>query len=239
MLRLFDYFLVAFPGLLITIWAQWRVLRAYSAGSKMPAACGRTGAEAARVVLNANGLSAIAIEPAAGELSNHYDAHREVLRLSVRVFYGRSFTALGVAAHEAGHAIQDIAGYPGLVVRNLIVPLASIASQLVWLLMLAGVLLEMDRMILAGIVLFSSGLICQLLNLPVERDASRRGRQALITTGTIEPAEESIVDEVLKAAAWTYVALTLTGVAELAVAARSRSSSLASREKADPAGPAS
>ncbi len=213
MLRLFDYLLAAFPGFLITIWAQWRIVRAYAAGSKVPAASGRTGAEAARAVLIANGLSAIAIEPAAGELSNHYDPLRKVLRLSHRIHDGRSLAALGVAAHEAGHAIQDAAAYPGLVVRNLVVPLAGIGSQLFWLLMLAGLVLGMDRLILAGIVLFSTVLILQLLNLPVELDASRRGQLALRTTGIIEVEEEPFTVAVLNAAAWTYVALTLTGAA--------------------------
>ncbi len=222
MLRLFDYLLAAFPGFLITIWAQWRIVRAYAAGSKVPAASGQTGAEAARAVLIANGLSAIAIEPAAGELSNHYDPLRKVLRLSHRIHDGRSLAALGVAAHEAGHAIQDAAAYPGLVVRNWVVPLAGIGSQLFWLLMLAGLLLGMDRLILAAIVLFSSVLILQLLNLPVELDASRRGRLALRTTGIIEVEEEPFTVAVLNAAAWTYVALTLTGVAALFAVAHSR-----------------
>ncbi|MGO9470943.1 MAG: zinc metallopeptidase [Isosphaeraceae bacterium] len=211
MLRLLDYFLVAFPGFLITAWAQWRIVRAYAAGSKVPAASGRTGAEAARAVLNANGLSAIAIEPAAGELSNHYDPLRKVLRLSRRMHDGRSLTALGVASHEVGHAIQDAAAYPGLVVRNLVVPLAGIGSQLFWLLLLAGLVLGMDRLILAGLVLFSSVLILQLLNLPVELDASRRARQALLVEHLLESDEEQIVANVQTAAAWTYVAAAATG----------------------------
>jgi len=229
MLWLFDYFLLAFPGFLITIWAQWRILRAYSAGSKVPAASGRTGAEAAWAILSASGPSAIAIEPAAGELSDHYDAFRKVLRLSHRIHDGRSLAALGVAAHEAGHAIQEAAAYPGLVVRNLVVPLASIGSQLFWLLILAGLLLGIDRLILAGLVLFYAVLIFQLLNLPIELDASRRARQALMTTGMIEGAEEPITVEVLNAAAWTYVASTLTGVVGLSAVARSRSSAVASK----------
>jgi Zn-dependent membrane protease YugP len=229
MARLFDYLVLAFPGFVFTIWAQWRIVRAYRAGSRMPAASGRTGAEAARAILSANGLSAIAIEPAAGELSDHYDPFRKVLRLSHRVHDGRSLAALGVAAHEAGHAIQGAAAYTGLVIRNLVVPLASIGSQLFWLLILAGLLLGMDRLILAGFVLFSTVLILQLLNLPVELDASRRARRALMTTGMIASAEEPITVEVLNAAAWTYVALTLTGVAGLTAVARSRSSSVASK----------
>lgn len=227
--RLFDYLVLALPGLVIAIWAQWRILRACSAGSRMSAASGCTGAEAASAILCATGLSAIAIEPAAGELCDHYDPARKVLRLSRRIYDGCSLEALGVAAHEAGHVIQDAAAYPGLFVRNLVVPLAGISSQLCWLLILAGFLLEMDRLILAGIVLFHWVLIGQLLNLPVELDASRRGRMALMTTGMIESDEQPIVGLVLNAAALTYVALTLTGVIRSSAAARSCSSSVASK----------
>jgi len=211
MYRLLDYFLLAFPGFLITIWAQLRIVLAYFAGSRKPAASARTGAEAARTILSANGLAAIAIEPAAGELSNHYDPSRKVLRLSRRIHDGRSLAALGLAAHEAGHAIQDAAGYPGLVIRNLVVPLAGIGSQLFWLLLLAGLLLGMNRLILAGVVLFSTVLVCQLLNVPVELDASRRGRLALLAAHLVERDEERIVAEVQNAAAWTHVAATTTG----------------------------
>jgi len=219
MARLFDYFLLAFPGLLITIWAQWRMVRAYSVGSRMPAASGRSGAESALAIFGAHGLSSIAIEQAAGELSDHYDPLRRVLRLSRRVHDGRSLAALGVAAHEAGHAIQQASRYRGLAVRNRIVPLATIGSQLSWLVLLAGLIIGIDRLILAGIVSFSSLLILQLLNLPFEFDASRRGRLALMTTGTIDGDEESIAAEALNAAALTYVALTLTGAVGLSGAA--------------------
>ncbi len=210
MLRLLDYFLLALPGLVITVLARWRILRAYRTGSRTRAVVGCTAAEAARAVLSASGLAAIAIEPAAGELCNHYDPYRKALRLSHRIYDGRSLAALGVAAHEAGHAIQEAAAYNGLVVRNVIVPLASIGSQLFWLLILAGLFLGMDRLVLAGVVLFLAVLALQLLNVPVELDASRRGRMALVATELIESAEEPIVVEVLNATAWTYVAATLT-----------------------------
>ncbi len=210
--RLFDYLLLALPGLMIAIWAQWRVAGAYSAGSRMPAACGCTGAEAASAILCATGLSAIAIEPAADELCDHYDASCKTLRLSHRIHDGRSLVAVGVSAHEAGHAIQDASKYRWLVVRNAIVPLAGIGSQLFWLLILAGLLLGIDRFVLAGIGLFSSVLVFQLVNVPVELDATRRGRLALTTTGTVASAQELMVGNVMVAAAWTYVAWTLTGV---------------------------
>ena len=112
-------------------------------------------------------------------MSDHYDPRHKVLRLSHGVYAGRSLAAVGVAAHEAGHAIQDASRYPGLVVRNLIVPLASIGSTIFWLLIMAGLMLGMMRLVLLGIILFSLTVVFQLINLPVEFNASRRGRQIL------------------------------------------------------------
>jgi hypothetical protein len=134
------------------------------------------------------------------------------LRLSRDVYEGRSLAAMGVAAHEAGHAIQDATGYPGLVARNSIVPVASLGSQVFWLLILAGMLLGMFRLIVLGIILFSLIVLFQVLNLPVEFDASRRARQILLSAGLVSIEEEPVVARVLNAAAWTYVAAALTGV---------------------------
>jgi Zn-dependent membrane protease YugP len=220
--RLFDYLLLALPGFAIAIWARWRLSRAYSAGSKLPAASGRTGGEIASAILRANGVSEVVIVPAAGELSTHYDPSGKVLRLSHRVHDGRSMAALGVSAHEAGHALQDASKYPWLTVRNIVVPLASTGSQLFWLLILAGILLGIDRLILAGIVLYSAVLFFQLVNLPIEFDASRRGRAALATIENVESDVEPVVGEVLNAACWRYVASTLTGVVEPIAAFRNR-----------------
>jgi len=155
-----------------------------------------------------------------GELSDHYDASRKVLRLSRRIHDGRSLTAVGVSAHEVGHALQDASRNRWLFVRNAVVPLANIGSQLFWLLILAGVLLNIDRFILAGLFLFAAILILQLVNLPLEFDASRRGRLALTATEVVESEEQPIVAEVLNAAGWTYVASTFTGVAGLFAGAR-------------------
>jgi Zn-dependent membrane protease YugP len=207
-----DYCLFALPGILLSLWAQARISRAYFAGSRIPAASGLTGAEAAQMVMRAGGVMGVGVEPVAGELSDHYDPRHKMLRLSRQVYGGRSLAALGVAAHEAGHAIQDGSGYPGLIARNLIVPLASLGSQVFWILILAGALLGMMRLILLGIILFSLIVVFQLVNLPVEFDASRRGRDILLTTGLVNPEEDQSVAQVLNAAAWTYVAATLTGV---------------------------
>jgi Zn-dependent membrane protease YugP len=212
---LFDYFLFALPSIALTTWAQARITSAYATGSRIPASSGVTGAEAAAMVMRAGGVQGVAIEPVAGELSDHYDPRHKILRLSHKVYAGRSLAAVGVAAHEAGHAIQDASHYPGLVVRNLIVPVASLGSNIFWLLIIAGLSLGMMRLILLGIILFSITVIFQLINLPVEFNASRRGRQILESTSLITANEDQVVAKVLNAAAWTYVAATLTGVMTL------------------------
>jgi uncharacterized protein len=211
----FDYLLFLLPGMALSLWAQARIMRAYAEGSRIPASSGLTGAETAQLVMRAAGVTGVAIEPVAGELSDHYDPSRKILRLSRDVYTGRSLAAMGVAAHEAGHAIQDASGYPGLVARNFIVPLASLGSQVFWILIAAGLFLGMFRLIVLGIILFSLVVLFQLLNLPVEFDASRRGRQILLSAGLVNVEQDPVVARVLNAAAWTYVAATLTGVLTL------------------------
>ena len=197
------------------MWAQARIRQAYAEGSRVAASSGLSGAEAAVAVMKAGGVDNVAIEPVEGELSDHYDPAHKVLRLSPKVYGGRSLAAVGVAAHEAGHAIQDATHYPGLVVRNLIVPLASIGSTVCWLPVMAGLLIGMTKLVFLGIILFSLTVVFQLINLPVEFNASRRGREALRSTGVISADEDQVVGKVLNAAAWTYVAAALTGVLTL------------------------
>jgi Zn-dependent membrane protease YugP len=209
------YFVFLAPGLLLALWAQARVSWAYHEGSQVPSSRGLTGAQAAAEILRAEGVSGVAIEPVEGQLSDHYDPRNKVLRLSEGVYAGRSLAAMGIAAHEAGHAIQDATRYSPLVVRNLLVPAAGFGSGLAWIVMIAGFVLHMFNLLLLGIVLFSTTVVLQLVNLPVEFDASRRARQALAMTGLISPEEDPIVGRVLNAAAWTYVAATLTSVLTL------------------------
>jgi Zn-dependent membrane protease YugP len=215
MLYPWDYYLFALPGIVLSLWAQSRISAAYAAGSRIPASAGRTGAEVAAMIMDAGGVGGVRIEPVGGQLTDHYDPSHKVLRLSEDVFSGRSLAAIGVAAHEAGHAIQDSTRYPGLVVRNAIVPLASLSSYAFTMLIAAGILLSMTRLILLGILVFSVTVIFQLINLPVEFDASRRARRMLLTTGLVDEAEDQTVGRVLNAAAWTYVAATLTSVLTL------------------------
>ncbi len=216
-MRWFDYvidfedFLYLLPGIALSLSARARLMRAYAEGSRIPAGSGLSGAETAQFVMRAAGITGVGIEPAVGELSDHYDPGNKVLRLSPDVYAGRSLAAMGVAAHEAGHAIQDASRSPGLVVRNVIVPLANLGSQVFWLLIVAGVVMGLIRLIMLGIIVFSLVVALQLLNLPVEFDASRRGRRMLLSAGLVSVEEEPVVVRVLDAAAWTYVAASLTG----------------------------
>jgi Zn-dependent membrane protease YugP len=210
-----DYLMFLVPGVALTLWAQGRIMRAYAAASRLHAGSGLTGAEAAQLVMRAGGVLGVGIEPGRGELSDHYAPSDKVLRLSREVYAGHSLAALGVAAHEAGHAIQDAAGYPGLVARSLIVPLAALGSQVFWLLIAAGLIVGWFRLVILGIIVFSLVVLLQLLNLPVEFDASRRGREFLRSAGLVTVEEEPAVARVLNAAAWTYVATALTGAVML------------------------
>ncbi len=209
------YFIIIAPGMLLALWAQWRVKAAFAAGSQVPSRAGITGAQAAAAVMEAEGVHGVGIEPIGGSLSDHYDPRDKVLRLSEPVYDSTSLAALGVAAHEAGHAIQDAHRYAPLVVRNFMVPAASFGSNASWLIIMGGFLFSSLNLIIVGMALFSAVVLFQLVNLPVEFDASRRARVALQMTGLVSPEEDRTVGKVLNAAALTYVAATLSSVLTL------------------------
>ncbi|MFO0888090.1 MAG: zinc metallopeptidase [Isosphaeraceae bacterium] len=209
------WILLMMPGMLLAGWAQSRIMSAYREGSRYRASSGVTGAEAAAVIMHSGGVGNVPIEPVAGQLTDHYDPSHKVLRLSATNYRYNTLAAVGVAAHEAGHAIQDAQRYPLLVVRNLIVPLAGIGSNLSFTALLAGVFLQWMPLVWLGIILFSTVVIFQLVNLPVEFDASRRAREQLLQTRLISPEEDQVVGKVLNAAAMTYVAGTLTSILQL------------------------
>lgn len=209
------YFLFLAPGLLLSAWASWQVHHAYAQASAFVATSGVSGADTAHEILARSGLRPIRIELASGFLSDHYDPVHKILRLSPDVYQGRTLAALGIAAHEAGHALQDASNYPLLKLRNGIVPLAAWGGNLSWILILAGAVLSSLNLILAGILAFSITVVFQLVNLPVEFDASHRARELLRSLGLIAPQEEPMVRKVLSAAALTYVAATLTSVLTL------------------------
>ena len=217
---IFDpvYFLFLAPALLLGMYAQWKVMSAYQHASRIRARSGISGAETAAAILQTAGVGGVAIEGVPGQLTDHYSPQEKVLRLSPDVYEGRSLAALGIAAHEVGHAIQDASGYPLLVVRNFIVPMANFGSSFGLILILIGFALStsgLSWLIYAGIALFSLTVVFQLVNLPVEFDASRRARRLLLSTGLVAEDEEPEVGRVLNAAALTYVAATITSILTL------------------------
>lgn len=220
---IFDplYFLILAPGMLLAAWAQMRVRSAYEEGSRIGAASGLTGAQAAAEVMRSEGVNNVAIEPVQGYLSDHYDPSHKVLRLSPGVYSQRSLAALGIAAHEAGHALQDAHRYGPLAIRNLLVPAAGFGSSFAWIAIMGGFVLSAMHvalggpLVLFGIGLFSLVVLFQVVNLPVEFDASRRAREQLLMSGLITADEERTVASVLNAAAWTYVAATLSSALTL------------------------
>jgi hypothetical protein len=209
------YFVFLAPGILLAMWAQWRIHSAYERASQIPAASGYTGAETAALLMREAGVRGVGVEPVEGVMTDHYSPHEKVLRLSPDVYAGRSLAALGIAAHEAGHAIQDQVRYGPLVIRNLMVPLAMFGSNAAWIIILLGFGLKLAGLIYIGIAAFGLTVLFQLVNLPVEFDASRRARRELVAAGLVSPREEAEVARVLNAAAMTYVAATLTAVLTL------------------------
>lgn len=212
---MFDplYFLFALPALMLALWAQARLSSTYAQAQQVPTRL--SGAEAARMVLNAAGLTQVQIEPVAGELTDHYDPRQKVLRLSEHVFAGRSAAAVGIAAHEAGHALQDAHRYAPLMIRNMAVPVANLGSTAgIWL-CIGGAIFGFGPLVLAGIVLYSAVVAFQLINLPVEFDASNRAKHELEMLSIAGPNEMVHVRKMLNAAAMTYVAGTLSAISTL------------------------
>lgn len=211
---------VMLPSLLLALWAQGKVKWAFAKYSKVRSSSGITGAEAAARMLGEAGLhSSVRIERVSGFLSDHYDPGKKVLRLSPEVHDSRSLAAVGIACHEAGHAVQDATKYAPLVVRNAIVPTAGIGSNLgVWLVIIGLILHSPAGMMMAwiGVLLFASVVLFQFVNLPVEFNASNRAKQMLPALGIISGREESkAVAQVLDAAAMTYVAATVGALLQL------------------------
>jgi len=208
-----QYLLWIAPAALLAMWAQWKVHATCAVAKEEPAPL--SGAAAARHILDSAGLQNVAIEETPGFLSDHYDPREKVLWLSPENFRMRSLAAVGIAAHEAGHAIQDAVGYAPLTIRNAAVPLAQFGSGFSWILFFAGLVLHIPALFWAGILLFSGVVFFQLVNLPVEFDASARAKQQLVSLGIVPHQEMPHVNRVLNAAGWTYVAGTLQSVLTL------------------------
>lgn len=207
------YLICAIPPLLLGLWAQARVSAAFAKGQKQAAPL--SGAAAARHILDSAGLQNVGIEQVQGRLSDHYDPRHKVLRLSPEVYQNRSLASVGIAAHEAGHAIQDAKGYAPLMVRNMAVPAAGFGSGAgIWMLIL-GAIFHFQPLLLAGIVVFSAVVIFQIINLPVEFNASSRAKAQLVVLGIVPESEMRYVNKMLNAAAMTYVAATLQAIMTL------------------------
>lgn len=209
-----TYLLFLIPPFLLSLYAQWRVKSAFSEMSGVPATM--TGAQAARRMLDASGLQNVPIEMVSGHLSDHYDPGSKVVRLSQDVHSGRNMAALGVACHEVGHAMQDAKNYAPLVIRNLAVPAASFGSNAGMYMLIFGLMMGYAPLLWLGIAVFSAVVFFQLINLPVEFNASSRAKTQLVSLGMISDNDVFYVSRVLNAAALTYVAATLQAVMTLA-----------------------
>ena len=209
------YIIMIIPAFLLSLFAQFKVKAAYSRYSKIPTARGITGAQAAHHILEAEGITDVSIELTRGFLSDHYDPRKKVLRLSESVYAGDSLASVGVAAHEAGHAIQHARGYVPLQLRSTLVPISALGSNLAWPLLIIGFILMAKSLIIAGILFFSFAVLFQIITLPVEFNASWRALQALPATGILSDTEVRGAKKVLSAAALTYVAAAATAVMQL------------------------
>lgn len=209
------YILLVIPAILIAGFAQMQVSSTFSRYQKVRSRRGMTGAEAARAILQQNGLYSISVTHVSGHLTDHYDPRAGVIRLSDSVYNSTSLAAIGVAAHEAGHAVQHATEYAPLTIRNAIIPLTNIGSQLSMPLILLGFLFSWQPLVTIGILAFSLMVIFQLVTLPVEFNASHRALAILGNTGMLESDELPGAKKVLTAAAMTYVAALIVSVAQL------------------------
>jgi Zn-dependent membrane protease YugP len=215
MMPVFDlhYLIFLAPAIILGIVAQLMVQSAYAQTRQIAART--SGYAAARHMLDSEGLQGVEIEQVPGTLSDHYDSRQKVLRLSADVFHGRSLAAVGIAAHEAGHALQDAKGYLPLTIRNAAVPAASFGSGAGMFMIFLGLGFMLQPLLLLGIALFACVVFFQLVNLPVEFNASARAKAHLVELGIVDQAELPYVRKVLNAAALTYVAATLQSILTL------------------------
>ena len=218
---IFDllYLLMLAPAMLLAAFAQWRVRSAYSRGARMEASM--NGAQVARAILDQSGLHDVGVELHQGFLSDHYDPRSQVVRLSPQVYHEYSLSSVGIAAHDVGHALQHAQQYAPLVVRNAAVPLAATGGNISMLVFIGGLLtgglatFVGKGLLIGGIALFSAVVFFQLVNLPVEFNASTRAKLILAEMGVTQGEQAVVVRQVLDAAALTYVAATLSSIMTL------------------------
>lgn len=210
-----TYLLFLAPGLLLSFWASMRVKSTFAHYSQVASRSGMSGADAARELLRRQNILDVQIEPVEGFLSDHYDPGSKTLRLSPDVYHGRSLASLGVAAHEAGHAIQHAHGYGPLAFRSLVVRPAMLGSNLGMIVMGLGIMMHATGMVWLGVAMFSAFVVFTLVTLPVEFNASNRAVAALVDTAIISSSEAVETKKVLDAAALTYVAAAISAVMQL------------------------
>ena len=210
-----SWYLFVLPAFVLALWAQQRVKSTFRRYRAVPTLRGMTGAEAARYLLDARGLSHVRVERIAGSLTDHYDPRTQTVRLSDPVFGSATVAAVGVAAHECGHAFQHAEGYGPLRLRNAIIPVTNLGSSLAIPIFVLGLLFNYKPVMALGLLLFSLMAVFQLVTLPVEYNASRRAIATVDERGLLTPEETAGARRMLSAAALTYVAALASTMAQL------------------------
>ncbi|MFU0823934.1 zinc metallopeptidase [Clostridium sp.] len=208
-------YIILIPALIVSAWAQMKVTSTFNKYSRVGSINGYTGAQVARMLLDAEGLYDVPVEQISGRLTDHYDPRSRTMRLSKDVYYGTSVASIGVAAHETGHAIQHQRHYAPLQIRNSIVPVVNFSSNASWLIFLLGFFMGLRYLVNIGILLFGAVVIFQLVTLPVEFNASNRALSILKQRNILYGDEVRGAKSVLSAAAMTYVAAALTAILQL------------------------
>jgi Zn-dependent membrane protease YugP len=209
------YFAFALPGLLLALWASFMTKSTFNKYSQVASAYGLSGAQAARKLLSTAGIDDVQIEEVQGFLSDHYDPMAKKLRLSPNVYRSDSLAAIGVACHEAGHAIQHARAYTWMHLRSLMVPATNISTWLSYIVITLGFLMHSSQFILLGAIIFSAAVVFSVVTLPVEWDASSRAKLLMVDAGIVTRAEAAVAGRVLNAAFMTYVAAAVSSVLTL------------------------
>ncbi len=209
------YIIMAIPGLLFGMYATWKTKSTFQRYAQYAASTRLTGAQAARRLLDREGLHAVKVEPVQGFLSDHYDPRTRTLRLSPDVYSSPSLSAIGVACHEAGHAIQHATQYAPLQIRSAMVPVTQLSTNLVYVIFIAGMFMNLPALMNAAILLFSVVVLFTLVTLPVEWDASARAKKLMVSAGIVSSREQEDAARVLNAAFLTYVSALITALMTL------------------------
>lgn len=209
------YLLISLPALILGFWAQSKIRSSYNKFSKVRTSNGMSGSDVARHILDSNGLSDVKIEQTRGTLSDHYDPRNKTLSLSADVYQGNSIASAGVAAHEAGHAIQHKEKYGPLKLRSIMIPTVQLGSWLGPIVFFLGYFFANDNLSWIGVLLFAGVAVFSIVTIPVEMDASKRAKAILVNEGILYSSELAGVNQVLDAAAWTYVAAATQAISNV------------------------